>query len=87
MYDKIFVIGFNKTATTSIHKLFIKNNLLSQHNGDKWDLDSYQCFSDNGDLRNFKELNETYENSIFILNTRKLKNWIISRFKYGKYQS
>jgi len=87
MYDKIFVIGFNKTATSSIHKLFVKNKLSSQHNGDMWEVDSYQCFSDNGNLRNFKELDKKYENSIFILNTRKLDKWIISRFKHGKRQS
>lgn len=86
MYEKIFVIGFNKTATSSIHKLFIKNKLLSQHNGSRWQVDDYQCFSDNGDLRNFKELDEKYENSIFILNTRKLNKWIISRFKHGQRQ-
>lgn len=87
MYNKIFVIGFNKTATTTIHKLFIKNNLTSQHNGNSWDLDSYQCFSDNGNLTNFQELDKKYPNSIFILNTRKLNKWIISRFKHGLRQS
>ena len=83
MYDKIFVIGFNKTATRSLHNLFVKNNLTSQHTGSHWDLDSYQCFSDNGNFKNFKDLDEKYPNSIFILNTRKLNKWVISRFKHG----
>ena len=51
-----------------------------------WEVDSYQCFSDNGNLRNFKELDKKYENSIFILNTRNLDKWILSRFKHGKRQ-
>ena len=82
-YDKYFVIGFNKTATTSFHHLFLKNNLTSQHAGGIWDTDKFKCFSDNGNLNNYKELDLKYENSIFILNVRHLDKWLISRFKHG----
>lgn len=85
-YSKIFVIGFNKTATTTIHKLFITNNLKSQH-ATHWDLSNYDCFSDNGNLHDFRELNNLYKDAIFILNTRSLTNWLISRFKHGRRQS
>ena len=50
---KTFVIGFNKTATTTIDGLFRKNHLRSQHNT-TWDLESYDCFSDTGSLPFFK---------------------------------
>lgn len=81
--QKIFVIGFNKTATTTFHELFIKNGLKSSHNGSYWDLDKYDCFSDNGDLRNFQNLHKIYPEAIFILNTRPLNKWLISRFEHG----
>lgn len=81
-YEKYFVIGFNKTATTTFDNLFSKNNLKSQH-ASKWETDKYTCFSDNGDLNNYKELDLKYENSIFILNVREIDKWLISRFKHG----
>ena len=85
-YSKIFVIGFNKTATTTIHKLFMTNNLKSQH-ATVWDLSNYDCFSDNGNLQDFRQLNNMYKDAIFILNIRSLTNWLISRFKHGRRQS
>ena len=41
-YDKYFVIGFNKTATSTFHNLFLKNNLKSQHIT-KWEIEKYKC--------------------------------------------
>lgn len=133
-YMKYFVIGFNKTATCSFHKLFEKNYLKSQHYN-CWDLNIFECFSDTGNLPfinldisnniiihggGIKELskishfcdkyyelkiNDTnhpkytkytkknilnliylekkYDESIFILNTRPLRQWLISRFEHG----
>ena len=78
-YSKIFVIGFNKTASSTLHKLFKVNNLKSQHTTN-WDLPNYDCFSDNGNLNDFKKLDNLYKDSIFILNTRNLTNWLSSRF-------
>ena len=83
LYDKYFVIGFNKTATTTLHSLFLKNNLKSYH-GMRWKTDEYECFSDNGNKNNYKNLDAKYENSIFILNVRYLDKWLISRFKHGE---
>ena len=78
-YKKYFVIGFNKTATSTFHNLFLENNLTSQHTT-RWNTDKYECFSDNGHLNNYKKLDLKYENSIFILNVRELDKWLISRF-------
>lgn len=80
-YDKIFVIGFNKTATLTFHHLFLKNGLKSQHNN-IWDTEIFDCFSDNGDFHDFKKLDQKY-NGFFILNTRHINKWMISRFKHG----
>jgi hypothetical protein len=76
---KYFVIGFNKTATTSMHELFLLNGLSSQHDNN-WDLDNYDCFSDCFPYNRFKEYNLTvkYPDAKFILNIRNMKDWIIS---------
>ena len=81
-YEKIFVIGFNKTATSTFQWLFKENGLPTQH-VTKWDVPNYTCFGDNGDANNFKKLDENYPNSLFILNVRPLRDWLISRFKHG----
>lgn len=90
-YDKIFVIGFNKCATTTIHHLFECNNLKSYHQGTKWKkvnwldlIDKYQCFSDiKFKPSMIKKLDAKYKNALFILNTRSIEKWIISRFEHG----
>ena len=90
-YEKIFVIGFNKCATTTIDHLFKINDLSSYHQGTKYKiqkwtdvLDKYKCFSDiNFTIDIIKNLNKTNPNSLFILNTRKINKWIISRFEHG----
>lgn len=80
--QKIFVIGCNKTGTSSFSILFWRNRLSAQH-ATKWKTDKYQCFSDNGNLQNIKELRTRYPTSLFILNTRRLDDWLVSRFLHG----
>ena len=77
---KYFVIGFNKTATTSMHELFLLNGLRSHHHGRDWDLDNYDCFSDAYPYNTFKKYNLTvkYPDAKFILNIRNMKDWIMS---------
>lgn len=92
-YEKIFVIGSNKTGTSSLHGLFLKNGFNSQHGLD-WELEKYQCFSDgiynNTHNNTYKNCYEKFPNSLFILNTRPLYNWLYSRanhscrYKLGK---
>jgi len=84
VYDKYFVIGFNKTATRTIHAFFIANGIKSQHwnNNRPWDTHDYTAFSSVGDHNDFKLLEKMYPNALFILNTRNLDDWLISRFKH-----
>lgn len=99
---KIFVIGFNKTATTSIAHLCCLNGFKSQHGfvvyewsheeqkvkrlkqfeTSLWRTEdhSIQVFADGRSIYEFKKLDKKYKNSVFILNTRPLKSWLLSRF-------
>ena len=85
---KIFVIGFNKTGTTSIYKLLkmLKYNVTHSTIPVLDIIDKYDAFTD-GVHTNFKEYYKKYPNSLFILNTRPLKNWLISRYKHGKMRN
>ena len=86
LYEKIFCIGFWKQGTSSLHKLFLDNNLKSIHDSciDYVDiLDKYDCFTDNNCLiRDYKKYYNLYPNSLFILNTRPLKKWLLSAYKH-----
>ena len=87
---KIFCIGFNKTGTKSLHKIFLAIGLKSVHS-DIWtdwacahdvkNLDRYDAFTD-GECGDFMWLKETYPDALFFLNTRNLKNWLISRYNH-----
>ena len=82
-YDKVFVIGFNKTATCSIDALFKYNGWKTQHRDGLWETDKFEVFSDQHpdatDRNDFKSLFSQYPNSLFILNVRELSKWAISR--------
>lgn len=82
---KIFAIGYNKTATTSIHNFFRKNGLPSRHDSCDWKVQKFQCFSDNGDLQDYKKFYEKYPKSVFLLNTRRLDKWVTSRGKHYEF--
>ena len=82
MTSKIFFLGYNKTATCSIYQLMTTNGIKCQHDS-KWDIDKYQAFCDCGDLQDYKKLYEMYPNAYFILNTRNIKDWLLSRLKHG----
>ena len=80
---KIFFLGFNKTATCTIHQLLIANGINAQHDS-HWDLDNYDAFSDCGDLQDYRTLHQTYPDAYFILNIREERGWLLSRLKHGK---
>jgi len=82
---KIFCIGFNKTATTSLNYFFKKNGLPSQHQAGYWEVNKYQTFSDNGKRLLYKKLAANYKDAIFILQVRNLNKWIRSRGKHFEY--
>jgi len=83
---KIFVIGFNKTGTSSLHGLFCYLDIKSIH----WDkikpvidiIDEFDAFTDITPY-SFKEYYNKYPDSLFILNTRPISNWLISRYKHA----
>lgn len=79
-WNKVFCIGLNKTGTTSLHYAFKELGLTTFHGG-TYD-DDIDCFSDGRYYKIFKELDIIAPNSKFILNTRDLKSWVLSRIKH-----
>lgn len=88
---KVFCIGFNKTGTTSLHQYFCASELSSLHNPQwpHWSFDAalkpmfrrWTCYSD-GQQSNFRNLEEWFPGSLFILNTRAVRPWLRSRIKH-----
>ena len=87
MFNKIFCIGFNKTGTSSMHQLFLELGLRSYHgyysHFPVMDpiYGQFQCFSD-GDQHPFELLDRTYPGSRFIVTTRPLDDWLVSRIRH-----
>ena len=97
MEKKIIFVGFNKTATTSIHSTLKQNGINSKHragvcrfknryNKLKQVVTRRDAVSDWGDTHVSVDvllrLNSDFDNLLFVLNTRNLENWIKSRFKH-----
>jgi len=91
-FKKIFAIGYNKTATTSLHVLFDKNNIKSIHNYSYEDVvinPKVDFFSDIGDFIsiekavNYRQLYADHINALFILNTRSLNGWLKSKMVHN----
>ncbi len=82
-FEKIFIIGYNKTATSTLDALFSYNGWSSEHKCKDWAIDEKEVFSDQHpqftNFFDFKKLSNKYPNSLFILNLRKLDDWIMSR--------
>lgn len=107
---KVFQIGFNKCATTSLNHMFRQSGMSTVH----WDsgklakkiransiegkmlldgIDNYEFYSDLEHVDSkqyiyafsdhFKELDEQYPGSKFILNTRSIGKWLKSRERHG----
>jgi hypothetical protein len=87
----IFCIGLNKTGTTSLHQSFSDCGLRSLHDK-RWidmacesKLPNYEAFSDGLtymlDLENLKLLRPNHK---FVLNTRCLYDWLLSRCKHRR---
>ncbi len=87
---KVFCVGFNKTGTTTLHRILSEQ--LSYRSAHKpgwtdWSitknrdrLDQFDAFSDGG-CASIKNLDDLYPEALFILNTRPLKHWVLSRHK------
>jgi sulfotransferase family protein len=86
-YRKYFAIGFNKTGTSSIHRVFLASGLYATHDS-RWgrkknqiEIWHRQAFSDGGP-RNFARIDRAFPNSRFILNVRDLDAWLDSRIAH-----
>ena len=80
---KIFFIGFHKTGTGFYNTLFKNHNYKTLHQaywrtGNPKILKEYEVFLD-GCLHNFKKIYQLYPNAYYILNTRPLRSWLISK--------
>lgn len=91
-YFKIFAIGFNKTATTSMSKIFEEVGLAAMdgphwRRNDQWDVHyQFQAFSD-GPPESFEFLDQEYPRSKFILNVRDLDQWLDSRIEHIRFRT
>ena len=87
MFNKVFCIGFNKTGTSSLHRLFTELGLASFHGYyshiplDDPVYGAHVCFSD-GDRHDFAALDAAFPGSRFILTTRRLDDWLASRIRH-----
>ena len=87
---KIFCVGFNKTGTTTLHRVFADQLQYRSAHNPKWtdwsiarnreELDRHDVFSDGG-CPSIRNLDELYPDARFILNTRPLLQWVLSRHK------
>lgn len=85
--EKVFAIGFNKTGTSSLHKVF-RTLGYSAYHGTKWRETSrpvihrlYDAFSD-GIPDDFRVLDSKFPRARFILQVRDLSPWLDSRLEH-----
>ncbi len=90
MRPKVFCVGFNKTGTTTLHRILGDQLCYRSAHKPQWtdwsitknrsQLDRWDAFSDGG-CASIKNLDDLYPEALFILNTRPLKHWVLSRHK------
>jgi hypothetical protein len=82
-WEKIFLIGLNKTASVTIHNYFEHLGIKSLHGG-RWSeyFTEYAGFSDGASIQSIKDAYTYCPDALFILNTRYLDSWILSRTKH-----
>ena len=90
VHPKVFCVGFSKTGTTTLHSIL--GDQLSYRSAHKpgwtdWSitknrprLDQFEAFSD-GECASIRNLDDLYPEALFVLNTRPLKHWVLSRHK------
>lgn len=87
---KVFCIGFNKSGTTTLNALLNGQLGVKSAHKPKWTfwtvkrddprLQTHEAYTD-GETPFITRLNENYPEAYFILNTRPLKSWLVSRHK------
>jgi len=97
--DKVFFLGPMKTGTTSLSKLFAGKGYNTCHGecmGKNWAvvtrsnsasspvLSQHDAFMDHGDHADYVWLAKAYPTARFVLNTRELKSWIVSRADHAR---
>lgn len=91
---KVFCIGFNKTGTSSIAAYLSALGLRTCHDThwsrvrDMQDpvFERFDAFTD-GENAPFQALDEAFPGSKFVLNSRGLMPWLISRVKWAQHRS
>ena len=91
--NKVFCVGFNKTATTSLTRLLKDLGLTTCHDPewarvvDMTDplLAQYDAFSD-GECADIEALDLAFPGSKFVLNTRALDRWLVSRVRWVEHR-
>lgn len=83
---KVFFIGFHKTGTGYYNSIFNKLGYRVLHHwkwrrGNRSVIDRYDIFLD-GCLHDYARLHHLYPGAKFILNTRRLDHWLLSRMKF-----
>lgn len=83
----VFFIGFHKTGTSYYSNLFNQLGFKVMHDshwrtGSIAVIEDYDMFFD-GCLHNFEEMHRQYPNAKFVLNTRPLRSWLISRMAWS----
>ena len=89
-HPKVFCVGCNKTGTVTLHTIFCDQLSYRSAHDPGWtdwsitknraELDRFDAFSD-GECASIKNLDDLYPEALFILNTRPLKQWVLSRHK------
>ena len=82
--EKIFAIGFNKTATTTIHQILLDYGFKAFH-GKNYDTEQFDAFSDGSidSISRYEEYHADFPGALFVLNIRPFHSWCLSRFKHG----
>lgn len=94
--NKVFCIGYQKTATSSLHFALkeigynvcgTRSDLLEVLKNKRWEqiwseVDKYDAFEDHPWPNIYKELDQKYPNSKFILTLRDEEKWINSCVKF-----
>ena len=95
---RIFCVGLNKTGTKSLARAFELLGLRALHNATRatealsraaaqgvplltW-VDDYDCYTDAPFYRCYRQLDQQYPDSRFILNTRDDASWVHSRCEH-----
>lgn len=82
----LFVIGHPRTATRTLHQIFLENGVKSCHRSGRWPLASFDAFSDRGNFQPFRLLDRWYDDALFILNVRPAVHYLrsIARYWYDR---